>query len=306
MSSSDSLDRTGLGAAVACYLMWGVFPLFFHQMGVRGASPWEIVGWRTVFAAPISAALVIWVGQGSAFLNIVRTPRLLLMLALSALLIGVNWTVYVWAVDRGQTLSASLGYYINPLVNAAVGAWIFREPISRAGRSALGLATVGVLVQAVALGAPPWVALVLAASFAGYGVVRKRVQVDAQVGLLVECLLLAPFAVMLLASLSGGSGLKFGKGVDITALLLFCGPMTVAPLSLFAVAARRLPLNIVGFIQFLTPTLQFACGLSQGERLTLPSLIAFCFIWTGAGIFAVDLVKRLRRESAAERVARAS
>jgi chloramphenicol-sensitive protein RarD len=306
MSSSESLDRTGLGAAVACYLMWGVFPLLFHQMSIRDASPWEIVGWRTVFAAPISAGLVLFAGQGEAFLSIVRTPRLLAMLALSAVLIGVNWTVYVWAVDRGQTLSASLGYFINPLVNAALGAWIFREPISRAGRWALGLATVGVLVQAAALGAPPWVALVLAVSFASYGAVRKRVQADAQVGLLVECLLLAPFAIFLLFILSSGAHLKFGQGFDITALLLFCGPMTVAPLGLFAVAARRLPLNIVGFIQFLTPTLQFACGLLQGERLTLPSLIAFSFIWTGAAIFAVDLVRRLRRESADERLAGAS
>ena len=302
----ESLDRTGLIAALICYVIWGAFPLLFHQMGVRGASAWEIVGWRTVFAVPVSLCLVLLTGGLRNLGAVIGQPRQLALLALSAILIATNWTVYVWAVSVGQTLSASLGYYINPLVNAAVGALFFRERINRWGIVALTLATIGVLAQAVALGAPPWVALVLAGSFAGYGAVRKQTQADAQGGLLIECLILSPFAVGLLVWLARHGTLTFGQGVDVTLLLLTCGPVTVAPLALFAFAARRLPFNIVGFIQFITPTLQFACGLAQGERLTWQSLVAFAFIWAGALVFAVNLVARLRRDSAAGSPADAS
>lgn len=302
----ESLDRTGLIAALICYVIWGAFPLLFHQMGVRGASAWEIVGWRTVFAVPVSLCLVLLTGGLRNLGAVTGQPRQLALLALSAILIATNWTVYVWAVSVGQTLSASLGYYINPLVNAAVGALFFRERINRWGIVALTLATIGVLAQAVALGAPPWVALVLAGSFAGYGAVRKQTQADAQGGLLIECLILSPFAVGLLVWLARHGTLTFGQGVDVTLLLLTCGPVTVAPLALFAFAARRLPFNVVGFIQFITPTLQFACGLAQGERLTWQSLVAFAFIWAGALVFAVNLVARLRRESAAGSPADAS
>ena len=302
----ESLDRTGLIAALICYVIWGAFPLLFHQMGVRGASAWEIVGWRTVFAVPVSLCLVLLTGGLRNLGAVIGQPRQLALLALSAILIATNWTVYVWAVSVGQTLSASLGYYINPLVNAAVGALFFRERINRWGIVALTLATIGVLAQAVALGAPPWVALVLAGSFAGYGAVRKQTRADAQGGLLIECLILSPFAIGLLVWLAQHGTLTFGHGVDVTLLLLTCGPVTVAPLALFAFAARRLPFNVVGFIQFITPTLQFACGLAQGERLTWQSLVAFAFIWAGALVFAVNLVARLRRESAAGTPADAS
>jgi len=306
MPAPQKLDRAGLGAAIGCYLIWGLFPVLFHSMGQMGASAWEIVGWRTVFAVPVALAAVIVMGRLPAVRQALVQPRMLATLTLSAVLIATNWTVYVWAVSNGQTLSASLGYYINPLVNAAVGAFFFREHISRAGKAALALATIGVVVQAVSLGAPPWIALILAASFASYGIVRKQVQVDAQTGLLVECVILAPLAVAGLFWLGGHGGVAIGRTWNMSLLLLLCGPATVAPLTLFAMAARRLPLNVVGFLQFITPTLQFIYGLTLGERLTPLSLVAFGFIWAGAAIFTADLVGRLVRENAAETAAVAS
>ena len=301
-----ALDRAGLLAALGCYLLWGAFPLLFHAIGVRGAGSWEIVGWRTVFSVPVALALVMAIGRLSAVREIAIRPRQLMLLTLSAFLVGSNWAVYVWAVSSGQTLSASLGYYINPLVNAAVGAIFFREQISRFGKIALGLATIGVIVQALALGAPPWVALVLAFSFASYGIVRKQVDADAQSGILIECIVLSPVAIAVLCWLNSHGGLHFGRSISLSLLLLSCGPATVIPLTLFAFAARRLPLNVIGFMQFLTPTILFMFGLVQGEKLPPLSLLAFGFIWTGVIVFATDLVIRLRRESADRTAAAAS
>ncbi len=305
-SRGAGLDRPGLIAALGCYLLWGAFPALFHEIGVEGAGPWEIVGWRTVFSVPAALVLVVATGRLSAVREIAGSPRQLLLLILSAFLIASNWSVYVWAVSTGQTLSASLGYYINPLVTAAVGALFFRERISRFGKVALALATTGVVVQALALGAPPWVALVLAFSFASYGIVRKQVEADAQTGLLIECIVLSPVAIVVLAGISAHGGLHFGRNLSLSLLLLSCGPATVVPLTLFAFAARRLPLNVIGFLQFLTPTILFGFGLVQGEKLPPLSLVAFGFIWTGVVVFATDMVTRLRRESADRTAAVAS
>ena len=295
--AAPPLDRAGLGAALICYLMWGVFPLLFHAMAQQGASAWEIVGWRLAFAIPVALALVVGTGRLAALAALVRQPRVVLLLAVSAIFIALNWMVYVWAVNAGQTLSASLGYYINPLLNAALGAVLFREKISRAGYAAFALAALGVGIQAFSVGANPWIPVVLAASFSIYGVVRRQVKADAQTGLLVECLILSPVAIGGLVWLHHHGGLRFGQGWDVSLLLMVGGPVTVAPLALFAYAARRLPFNVVGFTQFITPTLQFGCGLLLGERLTIVRVVSFAFIWIGAGVFAMDLAMRIRREA---------
>ena len=173
-----------------------------------------------------------------------------------------------------------------------VGLWLFREKIDRWGWVAIGLAAVGVLFQTLALGRPPWISLVLAFSFASYGVIRKRVPIDAQAGLLVECLLLVPFGLAWVLWLQHtGSGVAFNSPVN-TAWAMLNGPATVLPLALFAWSARRLPLSTIGFIQFLAPTLQFAVGVWAGEALTPLRVISFVFIWGGAGVFAAAALFR--------------
>jgi chloramphenicol-sensitive protein RarD len=211
-------------------------------------------------------------------------------------LIAVNWTTYVWAVVQGHILPASLGYYINPLLNMAAGALVFRERITRTGFAAIGLAAVGVLIQGVALNGPPWIPLILALSFSGYAIVRKSAAVSAQTGLLVECLYLALPAAAYAGWLANSGHGVFGHAAAPTLLLILCGPATVVPLALFAFAARRLPLTLVGFMQFIAPTLQFFCGLAAGETLTPLTALSFGFIWAGVAVFAGGAIVRSRRQ----------
>ncbi|WP_333591763.1 EamA family transporter RarD [Brevundimonas sp.] len=294
-SPSDN-PRAALFSAFGCYVLWGLMPLLFMGQHAAGFDALEILAHRTVWAAPVAALLVLAARQGGQVAAVFRDPRTLGWLALSTVLIGTNWGVYVWATTHQATLEASLGYYINPLLNMVVGLWLFRERIDRFGWIAVGLAAVGVLLQALALGRPPWISLILAVSFATYGVIRKRVPVEAQAGLLVECLLLAPFGVVWLLWLAQtGQGVAFDDPVHWL-WALANGPATVLPLALFAWAARRMPLSTLGFIQFLAPTLQFAVGVWAGEALTPLRVVSFAFIWGGAAVFAAGALWRRRAE----------
>ena len=296
MSSPDAPNGRAVLTAVACYSLWGLMPLLFMAMAQAGFGAPEILAHRAVWSVFVAGALVLALGQWSAARKVLGDVRTLGWLTLSALLIAVNWGVYVWATTHHATLEASLGYYINPLLNMVVGLWLFRERIDRFGWVAVGLAAVGVLLQALALGRPPWISLILAVSFATYGVIRKRVPVEAQAGLLVECLLLAPFGVLWVAWLAWtGQGVAFDDPVH-TLWAVANGPATVLPLALFAWAARRMPLSTLGFIQFLAPTLQFAVGVWAGEALTPLRAVSFAFIWGGAAVFAAGALMRRRAE----------
>jgi len=293
-SSSSAAPSRALAAGVLCYLIWGFIPLVFQQMGHLGADAWEIMANRMVWGLVFAGLLVLLSRQGVQVLRVLRSPRLMGWLLASAVLIAANWTVYVVAVNGGRTLDASLGYYLNPLLNMAAGAWLFRERIDRFGMAAIGLAGVGVVLQAVALGHLPWVSLILAFSFCGYGVIRKRVAVDAQTGLFAECLILAvPGLAWLIWIQTTGAGHLFSSPAA-TGWLLFAGPATVIPLALFAWAARRMPLSSMGFIQFLAPTIVFVIGVAQGEALGWLRIVSFVFIWGGAAVFAWGAFRKVR------------
>jgi chloramphenicol-sensitive protein RarD len=282
----SSQDRRPLLAALFCFGLWGVFPLLFQAMAQAGATPWEMLAWRTVAAVPLALVLVLATGEGRAFVEIFRQPQRMAALSGSATLIAVNWGVYIWAVNDHHTLSASLGYYINPLMNVAASALLFGDRLKGAALAAVGLAAVGVVVQAIAVGEPPWVSLILAASFCAYAVVRKKAAVEAQTGLLFECLLVAAPAVIWLIWFNPEG--SFGRRLDTSVLLLLGGPATVAPLFLFAYSARRLRLSALAFIQFIAPTLMFVIGAVQGEALNALRLASFAFIWAGVAVFAWD------------------
>lgn len=252
---------------------------------------------RMVWSVLVAGLIVLAMRQGGDVLKALKDRRTMGWLALSTALIAVNWTTYVMAVNGGRTLDASLGYYLNPLLNMAAGAWLFRERISRMGMIAIGLAGVGVTLQAVALGHLPWVSLLLAITFCAYGIIRKRVSVDAGPGLFLETLLMVAPALVYVLWLEGQGRGHFGDSPQATFWLLFAGPATVVPMALFAWAARRMPYSTMGFLQFLAPTIVFVIGVSQGEPFGWLRGISFGFIWAGAIVFAIGALTRRKGEA---------
>lgn len=278
-------------------MLWGAAPLLFLALGRLGADSFEIVAQRAVWAAPCALALVLLAGQGGEVLRLLRSPRRLALLTVSSVAIASGWTMYVWAVDHGHNLDASLGYYINPLMNMAAGALFFRERISRAGLAAIALAVVGVVLQGVATGHLPLIALFLASTFWIYGLIRKQIDAEAQSGLFVECLILMGPGLAYAAWRWHSGGGLFGHTPSDTLLMMLAGPVTVAPLALFSWTARRLPLSLIGFLQFISPTMGFALGAWLHEPLTPLRLVSFAFIWTGVAVFAAGSWLAARRGS---------
>ena len=299
MSSTETEGRQALTAGLVCYFLWGLLPLFFHLLARLGVGAFEIMAHRTLWAVIWAAVLVLIAGQRQAVGAALRNPRMMGVLVLSTLAIFANWTIYVWAVNDHRVLEASLGYYINPLMNRAVGAALFRERIGWAGLAAIALAAVGVGVQTLALGHLPLISLALAVSFCTYGVIRKQVKVEAQTGLFIECLYLAPLGLLYAVWLESHGQGHFFAGPQEMILLLLTGPITVVPLALFAWAARRLPLTTIGFLQFIAPTLQFLSGLFLGETFTPLRGVSFAFIWAGVAVFAWAAWRKTRAVRAA-------
>ena len=286
--------RGAVIAGVACYTLWGLLPIYLLAADRSGASAFEVVAHRALWSVPWAGLLVLLAGQGRQVLAVLRTPRTLGLLAISAVLIAANWLLYVWAVGQGRVIEASLGYYINPLMNMAAGALLFRERLDITGKVAIALAVVGVGVQAVGLGHLPFIALGLALTFTTYGLIRKQIAAEAQTGLFVECLVLAPLAFGYIAWLQLSGVGHFTARPSTTVLLLLAGPVTVAPLALFAWAARRLPLSTIGFLQFIGPTLQFIIGAETGETLNAMRIASFGFIWAGVLVFAYGAWRKTR------------
>jgi chloramphenicol-sensitive protein RarD len=208
--------------------------------------------------------------------------------------------VYIVAVQTDRIFQASLGYYINPLIFVIAGVTLFNEQLRKPQIGAVVLAAIGVLVLTFSGGEFPWISITLGISFTAYGVIRKRVVIGAMPGLFVETLVLVPIAIVWLGWLMQAGHASFGEvGPGFTGLILLAGPITVVPLMMFSVAARRLSLATVGFMQFLAPSMQFATGIYYGEELTLPRIICFACIWAAVILFSMDAIKQSRRRNEA-------
>lgn len=288
----------GLPQALGAYAVWSLFPLYFALL--HAVAPFEVVVWRLLFTLPFCLASVLIFRQGAALKTALTTPRVLGALALSGLLIGANWLIYVIAVMEGHVLAASLGYYINPLVNVLAGTIFLRERLSRLQWTAVGLAAIGVAMLAGGALDTLWISMGIALSFAGYGLVRKLAPVESLPGLTVETLVLLIPALGLLGwQAPGPAGLAMGQSLNISLLLACAGIVTGIPLLLFAGAARKLDFSVLGFIQFVTPTGIFLLGLFVfGEPLRPVQIFCFLFIWTAIAVFCWDLLSRKRKAAA--------
>jgi chloramphenicol-sensitive protein RarD len=284
---------------VAAFVLWGLFPLYWKRLAAVPAL--EVVAHRMAWGLVAVAAWVTLRARWADVRAVASRPRTVARLAGSGALISVNWLLYIWAVVHDQVVEASLGYFINPLVNVVLGVLVLHERLNRAQRIAVALAAAGVAVLTLAHGRLPWIALALAISFGLYGLARKTVGADAVVGLLWETALMTPLAAAYLVVLGQRGTGAFGPSHPGTsALLALGGPVTAVPLALFAQGARALPLSTVGFLQYLSPSLQFLLAvLVFREPFTPAHAVTFAFIWAALAILTWDLRRRLRYEGAA-------
>ncbi|MGK3124310.1 EamA family transporter RarD [Candidatus Pantoea formicae] len=282
--------RQGIGYALGAYFIWGIAPAYFKL--VKEVPPTEIMTHRVIWSALFMLVLITLSRSWKQVRTVLAQPKKVLLLALTAVTIGGNWLLFIWAVNNQHMLEASLGYFINPLINVVFGMLFLRERFRRLQWVAVALATTGVLVQLWQFGSLPIIGLGLALSFALYGLVRKKIQVDAQSGMLIETAWLFPLAAIYLFGFADSATSHLSANPLILNLkLVAAGIVTTIPLMLFAAACARLRLSTVGFFQYLGPTLMFLLAvLFYGESLTPDKMVTFGFIWLALAIFIIDAI----------------
>lgn len=290
--------RRGYAVILTGYVGWGLFPLYWALL--KHVPAFEVLLHRMLWSAPVLLLLVLLSARRRAQVrSALQSWRELRWLALSGLVVSFNWGIYIWAVANERVLEASMGYFLTPLLNVLAGVIVFRETLGRAEFAAVGCAAAGVFYYFASADILPWVVLAVGISFAYYGMLRKRMSTNAVPGLLIEILLLLPFTLALLLWLHQQQQALFLNLDARTDLwLLLAGPVTVLPLAFFTAGARLLPMTTVGILFYITPTLQFLCGLLLlGESFDHDKLIAFVGIWIGLAIFSYSLVSKERGQS---------
>ncbi len=287
--------------ALGAYLLWGVLPIYFLQL--KPTDPFEVVAWRIILAFAFCLLLLTVMRVWRPFLVIVRQPRLMALTAVAGVLIYVNWQTYLIGALTGHVIETSLGYFINPIVTVLLGVVVLRERLRVLPWVAIGIAVAAVVVIVVGYGAFPWIALTLAFSFGFYGLVKKQIgpAVDAVSGLTLESLWLLPVAAIQLVFVANLTGITLGTaGTLHTVLLLLAGAVTAVPLLLFASGARRVPLTVIGLLQFVAPIIQFAIGVwVLGEPMTVERWIGFGLVWVALIVLSADSIVMSRRHRAA-------
>ncbi|MBW0274711.1 protein rarD [Nocardia sp. MH4] len=290
MQRSPSPPGVVFGAGA--YLIWGMFPAFFGLLAFASAA--EVVAQRIIWTLVVVLIVLALTGRLRQMRGIdARTWRLA---AAASAAIAINWGTYVYGVNSGHVVECALGYFINPLVTVAFGVVLFRERLTRAQWLALGLGALAVVVLTVDYGRPPVIALVLACSFATYGLVKKVITLDALRGIAAEGIVAVPFALAFLIALMATGRSEFTSTPAHFGLMLATGPVTLIPLLLFAVAAQRVPLSTMGILQYLTPALQMAWGVAvMHEPMPASRWAGFALIWAALAVFTTDALRRNRR-----------
>lgn len=286
--------RRGFGYALAAYAMWGLFPLYWPLLEPTPAV--QILAHRMVWSLVFVAAVLVVRGRWAFVAQLRRDRRRLGLLVVAAVLVSVNWGVYIWGVNAGHVVETSLGYFINPLVNIALGVLVLRERLRPVQWIAVAVAATAVVVITVDYGRLPWIALTLAFSFGGYALVKKVVGMPALESLAVETVVMAPFAVIFLVAVELHGAGAFGHvALGTNLLLVAAGAVTAIPLLCFAAAAGRVPLTVMGLLQYLTPVLQFMVGVFiRHEPLPTSELIGFCLVWVSLVILGANEVVQWR------------
>ncbi len=290
----DSVSVAGVFSGISAYLIWGLSPIYWKEL--QQVHPFEIIIHRIFWSFCFLMILMIVLKQLSSFFAILKKPKILLTLALTSILVSVNWLVYIWSVHNGYILQASLGYYINPLVNVLLGMVFLREKLRRLQFFAVLLAFSGVLYLTVFYKTFPWVSLTLAFSFGFYALIRKTAAASSLAGLTIETMLLSvPASIYLIFLHQTGTG-SLGKfGLTTDALLLGTGLVTAIPLLLFNIAGKRLMLATLGFLQYLAPTCMLLIGVFLwGNNLVPAQIISFIFIWIALAIYSFDSLIHFR------------
>jgi len=287
--------RAGVLFGIGAYGLWGLFPIYFHALDEAGSI--EVVAHRIGWSLVVVIVLLAVTRKLHALRDLGGDRRTLLLLSTAAVLIAINWGVYVYAVHAGHVIEAALGYFITPLISVALGMSVFGERLRPAQAAALGLGTVAVIVLSVYYGGFPWIALVLGASFGTYGLLKKLADVGAAESLAVETTVLFLPALAVITALAwAGEGAFAAGDLGLTLLLMLAGPVTALPLLLFAACVTRVPLTVVGLLQYLTPVLQFLIGwLAYHELMSTARWIGFALVWLALIVLTFDGVRLARR-----------
>lgn len=285
-------EYKGFLYAFSAYILWGILPLYWKL--IHHVSALEILSNRILWAFLFTAAIVMLLRQGEEVKRIIRDRNKMWAIVAASLLIAVNWGLYIWSVNSGKIVEASLGYYINPLISVLLGVFFFKEKLQKAHKIALLLAAAGVILKTIEFGEFPWISVALALTFGLYGAVKKSVNAGALVGLTLEAGLLAPIALVYIAIMQGSGNGAYVTADKFTIILLFgSGIITALPLLLFASGTKRLPLSMMGFIQYISPTISLLLGVFlYHEPFTGGDMTGFGLIWIALAIFTVAQVRR--------------
>jgi len=287
------INKKGLVICLLCYILWGSLPVYWNLLG--GVNPLLVLCCRIVFAFAFTASLLAVSGRLKVLLNTLKDKKAMRYLIPSSLLITFNWGLYIWAVNSERILDASLGYYMNPLMAFLIGILVFREKSTKLQIAAVVLAFTGVVVSLIAYGSVPIVSLGLSLSFALYGLMKKKAGTDPIAGIAVESLIVTPFAIMFAAFFLPDSIRALGTAEVL--LLIGGGAVTATPLILYSRAVNDIPYTVVGFLQYLSPSISLAYALLNGETLSASQIVSFTFIGLGLIVFSIALVRKSKIES---------
>lgn len=291
-------SRSGIFYALTAFTLWAIAPIYFKEMSFVPAT--EILAHRVIWSCIIVLVLIILLRYTGALKKVLSSPKTLIAMLISTLLIGLNWGTFIWAVQNNKMLSASLGYYINPLISILLGVIFFKDKLDKVRKAAVVLCFCAVVFEVIQFGSLPWIALILAVTFGFYGLVRKKIAVDSFTGMAIETAIMLPFALAYLVLSPSPSANMFENSANVNWLLFAAGPVTMVPLMCFAAAANRVSMVTLGFFQYIGPTgMFFLAVFLYDEPLSPEKLTTFVLIWSALAMLIFDSVRRLRKTKVA-------